>query len=584
VSGPFARATSRLVAAGLRGATVHEARRFDAALAHPDRAQATRLAAVLATVRGTRQAMRLGGIERVRTPREFQLAVPLANADGRAGDLEDIRRGARHVLTRDRVIRIERTGGSSGPSKDVAYTRGLMAEFHAALLPWLHDIAMARPRACEGPSYWSISPLAGGVDVTEAGIPMGAEEDAEYFPPPLRRLLARVFAVPGSVARLPDVASCRYVTLRCLIEAEELAFVSVWNPSFLTLLVDAMDEHAERLLDDLERGTCRVPPAGDGVRDDRDARIRPIVAGLALRARPGRARELRAHLRSEGRVAPTRVWPSLALVSLWADAHAARCVPDVRRRFPGVELQGKGLLATEGVVSLPLFRAPAPVLAVNSHFYEFLDPAVPYALPRLAHEVEFGRAYEVAITTSGGLLRYRLGDLVRVEGFVERTPCLRFMGRADTVVDLVGEKLSSVRAGRVIAHALEAAPNGIRPRFVMLAPAWGEGPGYDLYVESEAPDEALHALAARVEDGLCEGFAYRYARELGQLGPVVAVRVHDALPRYEARCVASGQRAGSIKPIDLHPEDGWHAWFGVAADPSAGARQRRTRTVSPATP
>ena len=54
---------------------------------------------------------------------------------------------------------------------------------------------------------------------------------------------------------------------------------------------------------------------------------------------------------------------------------------------------------------------------------------------------------------------------------------------------------------------------------------------------------------------------YRYARELGQLGPLRVLRVSGGARRYEARCIALGQRAGDIKPADLHRQPGWTNWF-----------------------
>ena len=53
-----------------------------------------------------------------------------------------------------------------------------------------------------------------------------------------------------------------------------------------------------------------------------------------------------------------------------------------------------------------------------------------------------GNEYEVVVTTSGGLWRYRLGDRVLVDGFVQKTPSLRFLGRPGNVSDLFGEKAS----------------------------------------------------------------------------------------------------------------------------------------------
>jgi hypothetical protein len=417
----------------------------------------------------------------------------------------------------------------------------------------LFEVLHRRPAVRAGPSYWSISPIGRKHGRTAGGIPVGSVEDSAYFPRFLQPLLARVFAVPGAVARLPDVESCRYVTLWFLVACEDLALISVWNPSFLTLLMDALEAQGERLAEDLERGTCR-PPGRES-----DEEVRSVLSRLRLAPQPERARVLRRALK-EG-LSGRALWPRLALLSMWTDAQAAHAVGPARRRFEGVEIQGKGLLATEGVVTLPLFNAPAPVLAVRSHFYEFVDPEKPEARPRLAHELEQDREYVVLLSTSGGLLRYRLGDLVRVEGFVDATPCLRFMGRADAVSDLVGEKLAATRVTAVLDVTLPPLFGGARPRFVMLAPEWEAPPAYRLFLETDAPDERLTEAAEATERALREGFHYRYARELGQLGPVRAVRVREGARQYEARCMALGQRAGDIKPADLHRQPGWTAHF-----------------------
>ena len=537
---------------GLMAAQAASALRFHRALARPERAQAACLSRVLATVQGSVQAARLPGLGRVRTAREFQDAVPLSTPDSVQPDIDALRAGTPHVLTREPLVRFELSGGSSGASKFVPVTRGLLGEFHHALAPLLFDLLHARPAVRAGPSYWSISPIGRKQGHTPGGTPVGSVEDSAYFPRALQPLLARVFAVPGAVARLPDVESCRYVTLWFLVARGDLAFVSVWNPSFLTLLMDALERHGERLADDLERGVCRPPglgPEGEAV-----------LARLGFTPQPRRAQVLREALRAPVRGA--LLWPRLALLSLWTEAQAAHALPSARRHFPDVEVQGKGLLATEGVVTLPLFAAPAPVLAVRSHFFEFLEPERPQERPRLAHELEVGRTYAVVLSTSGGLLRYQLGDRVRVEGFHHATPCLRFVGRADAVCDLVGEKLATSRVSLVLAETLPRL-FGERPPFAMLAPEWAEAapPSYQLFLDTDVPDARL-AEAARVLDGvLCEGFHYRYARELGQLGPLGVRRVSDGARRYEARCIALGQRAGDIKPTELHRQPGWTAWF-----------------------
>ncbi|MES1206796.1 MAG: GH3 auxin-responsive promoter family protein, partial [Pseudomonadota bacterium] len=348
-------APSRAMLSAVRAGSAPSAWRFARALRRPEVAQRASLTRIVALARGSGQAARIPGFDAIRTPEDFQDAVPLATADDYAPHVERQKQGARGVLTREPVLRFEVTGGSSGPSKYIPYTRGLLRELQRSLAPWLADMLARFPGARRGPGYWAVSPLGSEPSRAEGGIPVGVDDDAAYFPALLQPALRRLLAVPGSVARLPDVDSARYVTLRLLLEASDLALASVWNPSFLTLLFEAMDGWADRLAGDLEAGCCRVPAAAHD--SARDLRIARVVGAMPFRALPGRASQLRA-LARRGRVSVAELWPGLSLVSTWTDAQAARSLPALRERLGDIPIQGKGLLSTEAVVSIPIGDAP----------------------------------------------------------------------------------------------------------------------------------------------------------------------------------------------------------------------------------
>ena len=61
------------------------------------------------------------------------------------------------------------------------------------------------------------------------------------------------------------------------------------------------------------------------------------------------------------------------MISCWADAAGAAPAAALASRFPSAVLQPKGLLATEGFVSLPLAAAGGAVLSARSHFFEFFE-------------------------------------------------------------------------------------------------------------------------------------------------------------------------------------------------------------------
>lgn len=493
------------------------ARRFHAALGAPEATQVRWLERFLAANALTAFG-RAHGYARVRSARDFQRQVPVMSYEALEPWLSRIEAGEREVLTHEPVLLLERTSGSTRGPKLIPYTAGLLADIGAATSPWLDDVTRAFPRLLGLRHYWSVSPAGRAPTVTSGGVRVGLEDDTEYFDAATRFAMKRLFVVDGAVARL-DLEAWRTETLRGLLAADDLGFISIWNPSFLTLLLEALEARWPEL--------SRELPA-------------PRRAALERR------------LESAGRFVGEALWPNLQLLSCWTDAWAAQALPALRRFFPTTPVQGKGLLATEGVVSFPLWGQPAPVAAVTSHFLEFeaLDDEGRPA--RLLHELREGARYAPLLTTRGGFARYRLPDVVRCVGFLHATPLLRFEGRLDRGSDLRGEKLDATFAERALASIQPA------PAFALLAPELEpEPPRYVVYVEGADAS----AFAAELEQRLLALHHYRYCRDLGQLAPVEGVAVRDGARVYLEALRARGVRLGDIKPAGFDPVPGWRSRF-----------------------
>jgi hypothetical protein len=509
--------------------------RYRSSLEEPERVQRGLLRRALRENADTAFG-RAHGFAAIHDVEDYRRRVPLAGWRDVAPWVERIAAGEKRVLTRSPVRVLESTGGST-VSKRIPYTPALQAELRRAVGPWLVDLVRHDPRIARGRAYWAISPAMVEASSTGSGVRVGFEDDAEYLGGPWRRLVDATLAVPAAVRLVPDPEAFRYVTLRFLLQADDLAFISVWHPSFLTLLFDALPRNWERLLADVTDGALRPPQT-----------LPPRVqAALAKRLRPQwrRARELAR----SGPLEAARIWPQLRLVSCWADGHAALHVPGLQQRLPGVRIQPKGLLATEAFVSLP-FAGRTP-LAVRSHFFEFEDGGP----LRLAHELEQDGVYSVVVTTGGGLYRYRLEDRVRVDGFVGRTPSVRFLGKQGHLADLVGEKLREDFVAAALARTFEEL--ALQPRFALLAPAADTArPRYALYLDCDDP--LPPQLPLELDRALQSHGDYRQAVRLGQLATVELVRVgRDALAVYVRRCEALGQRLGAVKALALSPRTDW---------------------------
>jgi hypothetical protein len=229
--------------------------------------------------------------------------------------------------------------------------------------------------------------------------------------------------------------------------------------------------------------------------------------------------------------------------------------------FPHSRIQGKGLIATEAFVSLPLVGQEHAALAIRSHFLEFLPLGSDRA--QLAHQLERGGQYTVVVTTGGGLYRYQLGDLIDVTGHIGDCPLIRFIGRQGYVSDWFGEKLNDAHASRVLQETFRTL--GVVPSFAMLACDTDTPAGYVLYIDSSEDDNVVKHAAEQIEARLRGNFHYNYARQLGQLARVRAVRVRDGAETYLAAAMRNGQKAGDVKLPALDRRDGWSGVFGETA-------------------
>jgi hypothetical protein len=257
-----------------------------------------------------------------------------------------------------------------------------------------------------------------------------------------------------------------------------------------------------------------------------------------------------ALLRSwDGQLSPAffeALWPSLAVLSAWDTAAATPWARKLQGCLPQAHFQGKGLWATEGVVTFP-FQGRYP-LAYLSHAFEFIDAQDGKVLA--PWQLRQGQDVIPLLTTGSGLSRYQMSDVLRVDGALGQVPSLTFLGRNDGV-DLVGEKTSAtvaqqVQDGLTLQGALPVT-------LLALDEARHRSPGYVLLVEcgegtSAETQAAMQSdLASQVEKALQANFHYKLARELGQLQRAACVSLPHMRALYLDQCRERGMIEGNIK-------------------------------------
>lgn len=387
----------------------------------------------------------------IRSPEDFRAAMPPMDYEDHRAWIERAANGEAGVLACDRILGFEKTSGTSSQAKWIPISEGLQREFARGLASWFSGWQQRRPEVFTGRAYWAISPPGMQPEVTPGGLQVGMTSDAAYFPDDLGERLAGWLVIPELSGKPEAVFE---ETAAALLAAPDLSVVSVWSPTFL-LGIDA-----------------------------------------ALR-------------RMRGDFIWRELWPRLALVSCWADASSAPWISRLAERLGSIPIEAKGLLATEGITSVPDAIDGSPRLASECHLHEFLDEEGHFTE---ISDLKLGHVYEVLITTAGGLFRYRSGDRVRVTGTgADGLPRLQFVGRAGVVSDLVGDKLTESQ----VLEALVASES----RGFMVADQ--ELPGYVLWLE-----DPLRAGA--VEQMLRRNPYFDQAIALRQLGPLEVRQLPDA--------------------------------------------------------
>lgn len=366
--------------------------------------------------------------------------------------------GTQQILTVEAPVGFEETSGTEGFSKCIPYTTTLKREFERAVAVWMTSLSQTCPQAFGGKSYWSISPALKEKRYTPSGLPIGLEDDTDYFHPITAWFLRQVLVRPP-VGNLRAHEAFYGQTVETLLNAaDQLCFISAWSPVFLLQLDDYLQKK---------------------------------------------------HPGSTWRM----LFPRLACVSCWQDAQASVWMSALHPCLGDVPIQGKGLLATEGVTTIPIGFQNKQVLAWRSHFFEFRDADTEKIGD--ASILREGGDYEVILTTGGGLYRYATRDLVRCEGTFQHLPLLRFKGRMGRVSDLTGEKLSEAQVVGALQHS--GFTKAFQQTFVyaeQLAPK----AGYVVLTYGQiAPYFDAEAALSRLEQVLCQNPYYAQARNADQL-------------------------------------------------------------------
>jgi hypothetical protein len=441
------------------------------------------------------------GFSSIRNVADFRRQVPILTYEDHHPYVSRVLRGETGALfgPGTRVLMFAMTSGTTGDPKRLPITREFFREYRRGWLIWAGGVYgdhrhLMLKKTLQLTSDWQLSQA-------QCGAPCGQISGLAATTRP--KITQRMFLPPPVAARIHDSAAKHYTSLRCALASRKIGIIITANPSTLVEFARRANDERESLVRDIHDGTlsCNIPP------EVRDALSRRIA-----RRDPKRARELERCIESHGALLPKHAWPELSVLAVWTGGSVGVFLPKLAELYGDTAVRDHGLSASEGRMSIPLADGTsAGVLDYYHHYFEFIpveehESASPTVLE--GHELQVGCDYYIVLTTSGGLYRYDIHDVVRCVGFEGQAPLVEFLNKGKSFSNLTGEKISEYQVIRAVEKSFRELRLPIDT--FTLAPVMEQQPRYVLLVERQTHQGRAAELAAQVHSNLAQ-FNEEYA-------------------------------------------------------------------------
>ncbi|UCF94595.1 MAG: GH3 auxin-responsive promoter family protein [Desulfobacterales bacterium] len=531
--------------------------RFEQATRDPVRVQTDR---ILSTVRKNAETEygRRYGFAKIRTIEDYQKQVPIITYEEIKADMQRVVAGEKNIFTAEDPVMFAQTSGTTGDPKYIPITPTCRGRAHQDVMrTWTYHAQKDHSEIFARKVVSLVSPAVEGY--TPSGIPYGATSGVMYKNMP--GIIRRAYSIPYEVFEIEDYGAKYYAIMRVSLE-HDVRFLATANPSSVIKMCEKADEYSEAIIRDIHDGTLADSLAIE-------ARVRQTIA-KKLRPNPARARELQdARRRRSGVLKPADYWPALSLIGCWKGGTVGHYLarfpewfdPDGRREIPTRDF---GYLSSEARGSVPLAdEGSKGVLTIATNFFEFVEveeleahrdrPSAWHCLT--AGDIEEGREYYILMTTTGGLYRYDINDVIRVEGRYNETPEIVFSRKGRGMTNITGEKVSVnqiITAFQNVSRETGATPDHFK------AEADGKQSRYVFRVEftTQIEPPTQQAILAGLDRHLkAINIEYKAKRDSQRLAaPVLHVMKEGWYERERKRQVEGGMRAFQAKTQLLSPQ------------------------------
>jgi hypothetical protein len=408
-------------------------RHFRSACQNPLLYQSEKL---LKIVRANRQSAfgKAHHFDKIHSISDFQKYVPVNRYEDLEPYIMALSEGQKCQLTSESPFMFATTSGTTATAKYIPVTKSHLQDYTHAFQVHNYHLIRDFSKAAQG-KFLVITSNDEEGRLQGSGMPYGAISG--ILSKRQSPIIRRHFAHPYELCKIKDVDSKYYLMLRCAL-AQEVTAILACNPSSLLLLAAQLKEHGQDLVADIFDGTVRSAYAPH----------KQFARAFANHLAPNRnrARQLERILERDGFLLPKNIWTELSVLSCWKGGPMSFYLEKLPQHYGNVAIRDLGYMASEGRGSIPISdNGAGGVAAVTSHFFEFvhendIDKTAPKFLT--VDQLFLNERYYIFFTTSAGLYRYNINDLIQVLGFAGNTPIIEFVRKGAGISSITGEKLT----------------------------------------------------------------------------------------------------------------------------------------------
>jgi hypothetical protein len=537
--------------------TRQSAKRFEKATQDPVGVQTQKLLGMVQKNADTEYGRRYG-FSSIKAIKDYQQQVPVITYEDIKADMEKVVSGAKKVFTAEDPVMFAQTSGTTGDPKYVPVTPTCRGREHSdQMRTWTYHALKSHPDLFAGKVVTLVSPAIEGH--TPSGIPFGSTSGHIYKNMP--SFVRRAYSIPYNTFEIADYGAKYYAVMRISLE-HDVRFLATANPSTVLKMCEKANEHSEEIIKDIHDGTL-----------SRSFTLEPqirIILEKTMRPNPDRSRELQdARSRRSGVLKPVDYWPDLSLIGCWKGGTVGHYLekfpewfsPEGTREVP---VRDWGYLSSEARCSVPLSdEGSEGALTIATNFFEFVevedleskrdDSSSWYFLS--VGELEKGKEYYIFVTTTGGLYRYDINDVIKIVGHYNQTPQIVFLRKGRGMTNITGEKVSvnqiitafqnaSQETGAIPDH-FKAEADPMNSRYIFRVE-------FAARVDSETQKTFLKGLDSHLK---VINIEYKTKRDSQRLkAPVLHVMKEGWYERGRKQQVESGMRAFQAKTQLLTPQ------------------------------